>query len=311
MQWEKKGLIFAVGGATPWRRTHACLPTPVHRGGDLYRVYFAGRDEHNRSHVGSFDILLREPFPIVRVAEQPVLAPGPLGNFDDHGVYASSVVPFQGRLFMYTVGWNQGACQPLFYSSIGLAISEDGETFRRYSPAPILARSEHDPCSVVSSHVQIDEVRWRMWYVSCVRWEETAKGMQSFYHVKYAESLDGVDWKRTGHVAFDFSGPDETNIGRPSILRNMDGYQAWLPHANGKGCYRIGYAESPDALHWTRKDDQAGIDISDSGWDSQMIAHPAIVRHDGLLYMFYNGNQFGKAGVGLAVAKPMRSAIAA
>jgi len=33
-----------------------------------------------------------------------------------------------------------------------------------------------------------------------------------------------------------------------------------------------------------------------------MMEHPAVVQHDGRWFMFYNGNRFGKDGVGLAVA---------
>ena len=61
---------------------------------------------------------------------------------------------------------------------------------------------------------------------SCIRWEETPSGMRSYYHVKYAESADGIEWERSGHVAFDFAAPDETNIGRPYIVRE-DGRWAY------------------------------------------------------------------------------------
>jgi hypothetical protein len=48
-------------------------------------------------------------------------------------------------------------------------------------------------------------------------------------------------------------------------------------------------------------DDQAGIDVSDSGWDSDMICYPRVFSHVGRLYMLYNGNGYGKTGFGLAV----------
>ena len=48
----------------------------------------------------------------------------------------------------------------------------------------------------------------------------------------------------------------------------------------------------------TRK---AGIDVSASGWDSEMIAYPYVFAHEGDYYMLYNGNGYGKTGIGLAV----------
>jgi predicted GH43/DUF377 family glycosyl hydrolase len=64
--------------------------------------------------------------------------------------------------------------------------------------------------------------------------------------------------------------------------------------------YRIGYAESNDGIIWTRKDEEVGIETSDSGWDSEMIDYPYIYKYNEKIYMFYNGNGFGKSGFGYA-----------
>ena len=68
---------------------------------------------------------------------------------------------------------------------------------------------------------------------------------------------------------------------------------------NNRG-YKIGYAWSDDMFNWTRDDEQAGIGLSDDGWDSQSIAYPHILQLDGETYMFYIGNEVGKYGFGIA-----------
>ena len=65
--------------------------------------------------------------------------------------------------------------------------------------------------------------------------------------------------------------------------------------------YRIGYAESADGLHWTRKDSEAGITVSRSGWDSKMIEYPFVFDDNENRYLLYNGNDYGKTGIGLAL----------
>ncbi len=40
------------------------------------------------------------------------------------------------------------------------------------------------------------------------------------------------------------------------------------------------------------------IDVSESGWDSEMIKYPCVFEHEGQLYMLYNGNSYGKTGIG-------------
>jgi hypothetical protein len=85
-------------------------------------------------------------------------------------------------------------------------------------------------------------------------------------------------------------------------------YQMWYCYRGSldyrtdpRTAYRIGYAESEDGVRWERKDDEVGIDRSDSGWDSVMLAYPYVYEHRGRKYMLYNGNGFGETGIGYAV----------
>jgi predicted GH43/DUF377 family glycosyl hydrolase len=303
LRWRSLGLIFQPDLTREWMRSHAQLPTPLQIESSVFRVFFASRDEKNRSHISWFDVDLQYPSKILRQSDEPVLTPGLLGRFDADGIYPASVVRDNTRVLLYTIGWNAGLRPPMFYASIGLAYSNDnGETFVRHGNAPIMARSEHDPCLVTSPVVLREGPRWRMWYVSGYRWEETSTGLSSHYHIKYAESEDGVTWRRDGHVCIAESTPDETNIGRCCIVKHEDRYRAWYSYARG-GHYRIGYAESTDGLCWVRKDDQVEFRTSGQAWDAEAQAYPYVVRYGERWYMFYNGNGYGRDGIGLAVAE--------
>jgi hypothetical protein len=296
-EWVKKGLIFAPDGNSDWLHSHAALPV-VDRTGDSYRVYFSGRDERGRAQVGYFET---DPQfqQVTRVSERPVIALGPLGTFDDSGVTTSWIVNHAGKKYHYYSGWSLGVSVP-FYFFIGLAISEDGgENYQRVSPSPILERNSIDPYLTASPCVLVEEGRWRMWYVSGTGWELKDGRPEHRYHIKYAESHDGIEWQRDGRVCIDYQSPDEYAISRPCVIRDGDLYRMWFA-ARG-GSYRIGYAESADGLIWTRKDRDSGIDVSESGWDSEMIAYPYVFRHQGDYYVLYNGNGYGQSGIGLAV----------
>lgn len=301
--WKKNGLVYEPKDLE-WAISHCQLPVADHIGGDIFRVYFAARDERQYSHIGFVEIDIKDPTRSIRVSQKPVLSPGPLGFFDEHGVYPSSIVTVGKRKYLYYIGWCQGNRQPMFYASIGLAISEDGgETFTRYSPAPIMARSQFDPCLVTSPNVFKDDEIWRMTYVSGIRWEEMPDGRpQSFYHIKYAESSDGINWRREGKIAIGFSSPEESNIARSAVIQEAGVYKMWYSYIKAPYFkYRIGYAESIDCINWIRMDQFSGMDVTPHGFDSEMQAYPCVVRHEGKKYMFYNGNSFGKFGFGLAV----------
>ena len=54
-----------------------------------------------------------------------------------------------------------------------------------------------------------------------------------------------------------------------------------------------------DGIEWDIEDLNV-LPRSEEGWDSDMTAYPYVVVHEGRKFMFYNGNNFGKTGVGYA-----------
>jgi hypothetical protein len=303
MAWTKLGLVFRPDRDIDWALSHATCPTPVLLPSGNWRVFFASRDSEQRSHVGWFDIDLDDPLSGIRTCDKPLLPPGPVGNFDGNGIYTTAVVPLGGgRLRFYTIGWNPGHRAPLFYAAIGAAESPDmGRTIDWRSKAPILDRSEHDPVSVTGPWVLFDHGKFRMWYVSGLRWVDRPEGLKSIYHIKYAESNDGLSWLRRGRVAIDFASSDELNIARPCILPGPAGYEAWFSHGSG-GDYRIGYGRSGDGIVFDRAiDNPPIIEPSCQTFENKAVCHPVVVRHLDKRFMFYNGNRFGIDGIALAV----------
>ena len=297
MKWIKRGRIFDPVGKFDWLVSHAAVPFADHLDGDVFRVYFTGRDGQNRGLIGYFDVDITEPTRILYLHDTPLLPLGVLGAFDDHGVIGSSIVESDGRKYCYYAGLTLGRTVP-FYFFVGLAVSRDGKTFRKVSPAPILERSSVDPYLTGHVCVRKEGALWRMWYVSGHRWAASLQQPRHYYHIKYAESADGIVWQRDGIVSIDFRAA-EYAIARPSVVRDTDGYRMWYCYRGES--YRIGYAESPDGRRWDRRDADGGLDVSASGWDSGMTAYPFVFDHKGARYMLYNGNDYGKTGIGLAV----------
>lgn len=298
LKWQKLGLVFCPSGETPWMQSHAAVPIAESLGDDLFKIYFSSRDEFNRSFTGYTVIDIARLNQILEISTKPVLAPGKLGEFDDSGAMATWLTSHQGKKFLYYIGWNLGVTVP-FRNSIGLSIStEDGE-FTRYSNGPIVDRSMKEPHFCASCCVLPGEDIWRMWYLSCTGWHMREGKPEHHYHIKYAESHDGINWIREGLVAIDFANDQEYAISRPSVIHDEDRWKMWYSYRGQS--YRIGYAESDDGRHWERFDSQVGIDVSTTGWDSEMVEYPHVFDHKGQRYMLYNGNGYGKTGFGLAV----------
>lgn len=285
-------------GRAGWGRIHAAVPFAEHLEADVFRIYFTSRDAENRSFTGFVDIDILAPSRILHISARPVLVPGRLGEFDDSGAMGCWLVKRGDTRYLYYQGWNLGVTVP-FRNSIGLATSTGDGDFVRYCPGPILDRSMFEPHFTATPCVIYDHDKWRMWYLSCTEWIMAANAPRHKYHIKYAESDDGIHWRREGLVAIDYADAAEYAISRPSVIRDPDRWRMW--YACRGDFYRIGYAESVDGIHWDRLDDRAGIEPSRTGWDSEMIAYPFVFDHKGNRYMLYNGNGYGKTGFGLAV----------
>lgn len=298
MRWSKVGLVLPAPPPVSWARSHAALPAVEELDGDGARILFSTRDAEGRSHIARAHLIL-DGEARARIFEEPVLRPGPLGSYEDSGVTMSCVVAHGGWRFLYYTGWSLGRTVP-FYLFAGCAVSKDGGPYERVSPAPLLERSSVDPYLTASPWVLVEDGLWRMWYVAGATWEETPSGPRHRYHIRYAESGDGLAWERTGRVCIDFRDEAEYAIARPCVVRDGDRYRMWFS-ARGD-IYRLGYATSDDGLTWDRDDAQAGLEARPGEWDEEQ-AYPVVFDRGRRRFMLYNGNGYGETGIGLAVAE--------
>jgi hypothetical protein len=301
MTWRARGRIFPPSGPPlpDWIGGYGALPFAVKTDARSARVFFSGRDPQNRAQIGACTVDLDTlHIEAASVTAEPLVAPGPPGSFDESGCSMSCVVRQGERWFLYYTGWTLGRTVP-FYLFGGLVISDDdGHTFHKHSAAPLLDRTDADPYLTASPSVLIDNGVWRMWYVSGTSWEPRPEGPRHYYLIKYAESVDGIEWRRQGHVAIPFEGDDEYAMGRPHVIRDVDRYRMWFCIRGDK--YRIAYAESDDGLTWRREVIQPP---ERAAWDDAMQAYPSVLQDANRWLMFYNGNSYGATGFGCAVAK--------
>jgi hypothetical protein len=297
MRWTKVGRIFCPEDNFTWMRSHAAGPLAEHLEDDRYRIYFGCRDAANRTSIGSLELDISRPDRILHLASEPAIGPGQAGLFDDSGTSTGCLVRNGSERYFYYLGWNLGVTVP-WRNTIGLARSAgpDGP-FAKCSRAPLLDRSDVDPFSISYPWVMRDGDRWKMWYGSNLNWGASAPDMA--HVIKYAESPDGIHWQRDGIIAINFASPGEYAIAKPCVVKDGSQYRMWYSYRGPS--YRIGYAESSDGIHWQRRDDAVGIDVSPEGWDSESIQYACVFRHRDRLHMLYNGNSYGKTGFGLAI----------
>jgi hypothetical protein len=305
--WEKKRHIFKADNHYPWMSHHAAGPLADRLNERVLRIYFGTRDVYNRTVAAFIEVEADHPANVLYVHDRPALSLGKPGSFDDSGVSPSCLVNHRGKKFLYYTGWNQSVTVP-YRNSIGLAVSEDGgRTFERLFEGPVLDRNHIDPYFCMTPFVMIDEGKWKLWYGSTTGFITEQEKAYPVYQIKYAESDNGFEWVRRSDACIEYKFPGEANA-RPCVIKENGIYRMWYCFRGSTGfrtdknqSYRIGYADSLDGTRWRRKDEIAGIERSEEGWDSLMMEYPFVYEHRGIKHMLYNGNGFGETGFGYAV----------
>lgn len=318
-QWEKKGLVFnpqECAARPVWRWHYAQGENTLLYDGFI-RVYFCCREKPDKdgrtvSRVSYVDLSRDNPCEILKIAERPVLEPGGLGEFDEFGIYPFSVIRRQDGIYAYYGGVTRGESVP-FYVSIGCAVSKDqGETFQKIGPGPVLTASLHEPYVVCSPKIRFYHGKWYLFYSAGKLWTKEAGRPEICYKLRMAVSGDGRNWEKCGRdIMEDRLGEMESQACADVIWQNgwYHMFFCYRNHTdfrkNPQNSYRIGYARSADLLYWERDDAKAGITVSGEpgSWDSEMVAYPHVFVCDGKTYMLYLGNEVGKSGFGLAQLK--------
>ncbi len=315
MQWEKLGQIFTFD-ESPFKgrfASHAQSPQALVLE-DRVRVYFSTRivDETGKflSHVQyvDYDPEFKE---IIDYSEHEIIPLGNLGTFDEHGIFPLSPMRVGAKIYGYTNGISRRTSVDV-ESGAGFAVStDDGKTFQKPGNGPLLSASLYEPFLVGDPFVRVFNDKFHMFYLYGKKWSEATKDHASerVYKIGHAISDDGMNWDRTGGIIPDKVDENECQA-LPTVIE-IDGryhmyfcyrHMAGFRTEKGKG-YQIGYAYSDDLVHWTRDDENAGISLSEEGWDSEMMCYPNIFEVNNTVYLLYNGNNFGKNGFGIAKLK--------
>ncbi|MBD9656065.1 hypothetical protein IB239_14670 [Pseudomonas sp. PDM12] len=298
MKWNKLGIIFEPS-CLSWSSHTALQPTPLVLD-DRVRVYFGSRDNAGISRIGYVDFSKSDVTKILGFSTKPVLDIGEDGCFDESGVVPSAIIQVDGVIYMFFAGYQLGS-KVRFSVLGGLCISEDGgNTFKRAKRTPVFERNDTETLFRVPHSVWYEDGLWKAWYGGGDRFVQGHNKTLPLYDIRYTESSSPLRFNEAGKVLLQTEG-EEYRLGRPAIFKRSETeYYLFYGFSTENSPYQLGYAFSVDMRSWERRDSTIGIALSQSGWDSEMMAYPNVVSFGGKTYMFYNGNEYGKCGFGAA-----------
>jgi len=127
------------------------------------------------------------------------------------------------------------------------------------------------------------------------------------YWIGYATSSDGITWNKLDTAVFKPTPGtwDESTVEGQYIIKESNVYKMWY-----SGCsamhprYAIGYATSPDGIHWTKDTlNNPVLDADTAQWEIEGVGYCTVLSDSGSYKMWYVGlNTSGVGNIGYATS---------
>lgn len=294
--WIRKGNIFD--------RHHSQVPVVDTDNENFWRIYYSKRI-NNKSYPFYIDVEMGNPHKILNESEKPILKLGDIGKFDVSGIMPTEIIKVGDLKYLYYIGWTNRFDVP-YHNTLGLAVSNDnGNTWEKFSDGPIFGTSYKEPGYVGTISILKQNDEYHGFYLSCRQWKIFDNKPEPIYDIKHSISSNGIDWTPL-ETAINLEN-DEGGISKASVIDYEGKFLIWYSvrkendyRTNPKNSYRIKCSQSNDLINW-KKINKYNLDIDPlSEWDNIMVEYPHIIKYNNKLFMFYNGNGFGKTGIGYA-----------
>ncbi len=161
---------------------------------------------------------------------------------------------------------------------------------------PVLSggNNSHDYYGIAQPVILYDEGKYKMWYYG--------DGGSARKYVLYAESQNGINWKRHPYPVLlpSSNGWDSWAVQPAAVLKENNTYKMYFTaYANQYGPWFIGLATSVDGINWVKKTDP--VLYSGSGWET-MVAAGSVLKIDGKYHLYYTGISNNLFRIGLAIS---------
>jgi predicted GH43/DUF377 family glycosyl hydrolase len=289
---ETGGAVLDVGGTRAFDAIWATCPSVLYDGKRYMMWYSSFYD----SHVGRGGIGLATSADGMHWARanhgDAVLMVGPAGAFDDGQVMGPFVVHERGVYRMWYTGmrtrWHSSG---IGFYRIGLATSKDGIHWTRANHGrPVLdvgPAGAVDEVQAATPSILVESGGYRMWYA--------AWAPKPGHTIATATSSDGVHWQReqdgkpvTGLLSGGQYGPAVTRVGSRYLMLYMRA---------GRDARGLFAATSTDGRAWTPSGSDAAIGPGEPpAFDSALVGHASLLRHENQLLAWYTGYRKEEGG---------------
>lgn len=281
--------------ATPFC-SHLANPTPFYLGGNIVRIFFSSRNLKNKAGITFIDLdidrfeLLNNKLNILFKAE------GYTNTYFRDGISLGNIFSHKMRYFLSFMGWDISSKSP-WEGRVGIAeIDPFSPSLLYISDTPIIETFEHVDSSLSYPMVRAINDELHIWYGNTLKKDAGNGDMLHTIHLSILKSDNSLEHK--GQV-IDYEIGKSQAFSRPTILEH-NGTLNMLYSVRGISTnYRIKRVVSNDGFTWEKADFQL-IGTNHLG-EQEMQCYPYLITIADKVFLFYNGNEYGRSGMGIAI----------
>lgn len=294
--WVRIGWIDPPVGIGEWCSSHLSMPFCIAKNSNEFRVFFNSRDSDKRSHIGWVDFDLNSKnISKMNFGSLPIVSPGIPGEFDEHGVSGSYYEIESGLLRIWNFGWRRSSGLA-WTNAIGLVEKRNDKIDSISSNRLIMQSNDFEKYGAAYPYlISKGSLRYMFYGAFDVYGIPSLNETYSFISKR---ALIGSDLAISSRVNMINHLSGQSAQSRPCIIKDGEGYRAWIS-VKGEG-YVIRSAFSSDLSNWHWSEDEFGLEPSGLNGEISEVCYSHVVDVMNSRFMFYNGDGFGKTGIGIA-----------
>ena len=305
MSWKDYGVIFKVNKLEPWAVSHCYVPTAIELR-DRIRVYAAFWDENKYGRLGYVDVDKENPEVVLGYSKTSIMDDGSLGAFDCDGVTPLSVIEYDDEIRLYYAGWQKFNLPHKRYTIFtGLCVSgKSGAHFERYQKDPIIGPRHEGETVRTGGFTTLINGQWKTWIATHSKDVIVRGNTTPAYNLETMQSQDGYIWPNDQKVIYPIKDNEILGYGRSAIWKEDEVFQGLFSVRSWDArYYAMHHATSLDGNIWSPLNDQSdrAFTASHTCDGQEEVCFPSIIKQKNRLLMFYNGDNYGEAGLRLAI----------
>jgi hypothetical protein len=258
------------------------------------RIFFNSRDSENRSSIYSIDFFdgkLEPDYDSVRLQHLH----GVKDSYFSDGISIGQLFTFDGERRLSIMGWKNYRNKH-WEGRVGfISLGKNGNLMQLNSE-PWMDLDAEDPISLSYPAIYSHNDSFKIWYGSTIQWD-TGNGEMLHILKEATMTKNGAVIKSGNKIPYvlgtaqAFSRPAIVAIGKNHLMAYS---------FRGEGTkYRIGFMVLEDTNSASHLGGIPPLLTTKNEWESDMVEYPSFFSFKNQLFMLYNGNSFGKTGIGI------------